>query len=77
MVASVAARITREVRCPTIGIGSGRETDGQIRVIHDLIGAYPWFRPPFAEAYHDISLMIQDAAGRFLASLPDNISAKP
>ena len=69
IVASVAAEMTLCVRCPTIGIGSGRETDGQVRVIHDLVGAYPWFRPPFAECYHDTAALVRDAARRFRESL--------
>lgn len=69
MVFSVATAITAATRCPTIGIGAGPETDGQIRVIHDLIGTYPWFRPAFAECYHNGAAAIQDAARKFLASL--------
>ena len=69
IVASLADAITLSVRCPTIGIGSGPSTDGQIRVIHDLIGAFPWFRPPFAECYHDTSALVRDAAQRFRDSL--------
>lgn len=69
VVAEVAAEVTTTVTCPTIGIGSGSGTDGQIRVIHDLLGTYPWFRPKFAECYHDGAGAIQHAAERFLASL--------
>ena len=69
VVPSVAAAVTRATRCPTIGIGAGNETDGQIRVIHDLIGTFPWFRPAFAECYHDGAGAIEHAARQFLASL--------
>lgn len=47
VVAEVAARITREVSVPTLGIGSGADCDGQILVTHDLVGAFPWFTPRF------------------------------
>jgi 3-methyl-2-oxobutanoate hydroxymethyltransferase len=40
---AVAAEITKTVRIPTIGIGSGQQCDGQILVIHDLLGLSPWF----------------------------------
>ena len=66
VVAMVAAAITGAVACPTIGIGSGGGTDGQIRVIHDLNGAFPWFRPPFVEAIHDVAGLTRDAASRFV-----------
>jgi len=38
----VAAELTQHVAIPTIGIGSGRDCDGQILVIHDLLGLWPW-----------------------------------
>ena len=77
VVPAVATTITRSISCPTIGIGSGRATDGQVRVIHDLTGAFPWFRPPFAECYHDTAATIQDAARRFLASLTSGPATTP
>ena len=55
IVPSVAERITAEMQIPTIGIGSGRSCDGQILVIHDLIGAYPWFVPPSAKPRADVA----------------------
>ncbi len=72
-----AAAITARVSCPTIGIGSGQATDGQIRVIHDLIGAFPWFRPPFAEQFHDTSSLVRDAAVRFRATLTPHPAPHP
>jgi 3-methyl-2-oxobutanoate hydroxymethyltransferase len=41
---AVAAEVTRRVAIPTIGIGSGRGCDGQILVIHDLLGLWPWYQ---------------------------------
>ncbi len=38
----VAAELTRRIPIPTIGIGSGKDCDGQILVIHDLLGLWPW-----------------------------------
>ena len=55
MVPEVAAEITRRVKASTIGIGAGRQTDGQVLVTHDLIGSFPWFRPPFAKARADVA----------------------
>ena len=48
MFKRVAREITAAVSVPTIGIGAGNGCDGQILVTHDLIGAFPWFCPPFA-----------------------------
>ena len=47
MFKRVAREITAAVSIPTIGIGAGNGCDGQILVTHDLIGAFPWFCPPF------------------------------
>lgn len=65
IVPPVAARITEEIGIPTIGIGSGRSCGGQILVIHDLIGAYPWFVPPFAIPRADVAGEIRRAVAEY------------
>ena len=55
MMPEVAAAITRAVAACTIGIGAGKETDGQVLVTPDLLGSFPWFRPPFAKARADVA----------------------
>ena len=44
-----AGELTRQISIPTIGIGSGPDCDGQILVIHDLLGLFPWFTPRFVK----------------------------
>ena len=44
-----AAQLTIRSTAPTLGIGSGESCDGQILVTHDLLGAFPWFRPKFVQ----------------------------
>lgn len=61
VVAEVAAEMTRRLRIPTIGIGSGWDCDGQVRVLHDVIGAYPWFVPPFAKVHGNVAGVIRDS----------------
>ncbi len=61
----LATLLTKELKCPTIGIGSGSECDGQILVIHDVIGLFPWFRPKFAKPRADVASEIQRAAREF------------
>lgn len=65
VVPAVAAEITRTVKCPTIGIGAGKDCDGQVLVTADLIGAFPWFRPPFAEAHGDVAGVVRAAVEAF------------
>jgi 3-methyl-2-oxobutanoate hydroxymethyltransferase len=62
----LARAITTELAIPTIGIGSGEGCDGQILVTHDLIGAFPWFRPKFAVARADVASAIRSAAEGFV-----------
>ena len=58
---SLAARITREVRIPTIGIGAGKDCDGQVLVYHDLVGLYERFTPKFVKQYINLSPKIMEA----------------
>lgn len=69
IVPAVAREITASVECATIGIGAGSDCDGQILVTADLIGAFPWFRPPFAPMLGDVAGEISRAAREFAASV--------
>jgi 3-methyl-2-oxobutanoate hydroxymethyltransferase len=66
LVTEEAARmITDKVSIPTIGIGSGRFCDGQVLVLHDIIGLYPKFKPKFAKAYADAAGVIKEALTKY------------
>jgi 3-methyl-2-oxobutanoate hydroxymethyltransferase len=58
----LAAQITRELRIPTIGIGAGPDCDGQILVIHDLLGLTFGQTPKFARQYAHVGEVISKAA---------------
>jgi len=62
----LAREITAALTIPTIGIGSGLHCGGQILVTHDLVGAFPWFRPKFAVAKADVASAIRGAAEAFV-----------
>jgi 3-methyl-2-oxobutanoate hydroxymethyltransferase len=62
----LAREITARLTIPTIGIGSGTACGGQILVTHDLVGAFPWFRPKFAVAKADVGSAIRGAAESFV-----------
>mgnify|MGYP003633653610 CR=1 FL=1 len=66
VVAEVAAEITNSLEIPTIGIGAGSDCDGQIRVIHDITGGYPWFVPPFATVHGNVADVMKESIGRYI-----------
>ena len=61
----LGARITQELRIPTIGIGAGPECDGQVLVLHDLLGLTFGSVPKFARRYADLGEAIACAASEF------------
>jgi 3-methyl-2-oxobutanoate hydroxymethyltransferase len=61
----LAARITTELRIPTIGIGAGPDCDGQVLVIHDLVGLAFGHQPKFARRYADVGSLISRAAAEY------------
>ena len=61
----MAERVSEELAIPTIGIGSGPACDGQVLVLHDLLGLYQAFSPKFAKRYAEIGAEIRDALERF------------
>ncbi|MBI4624731.1 MAG: 3-methyl-2-oxobutanoate hydroxymethyltransferase [Verrucomicrobia bacterium] len=63
--AELAAGITAERSIPTIGIGAGAGTAGQVLVVSDLLGLDPRFQPRFARRYVEGHELIQDAINRF------------
>jgi 3-methyl-2-oxobutanoate hydroxymethyltransferase len=68
IVAPETARmISQAIEIPTIGIGSGKDCDGQILVTHDLIGLFPWFTPKFVAPEAKVAEQIRNAARAFVA----------
>src|ERR1039457_1178384 len=66
----LAARITAELRIPTIGIGAGPDCDGQILVIHDLVGLSFGHQPKFVRRYADVGEIISRAAAEYCRDVP-------
>jgi 3-methyl-2-oxobutanoate hydroxymethyltransferase len=67
--APVAARITEALRVPTIGIGAGAGTDGQVLVWHDLLGLYEGHSPRFVKRYADLASEIERAVSAFVTDV--------
>ena len=74
VVPELAEKITAKLKIPTIGIGckpkSGQQTsDGEVAVITDLIGSYPWFVPPFAKPQANVAGEISQAVRAYISSI--------
>lgn len=67
--APLAGCISRSIGIPTIGIGAGAGTDGQVLVLQDLLGTNPEFKPRFLRHYADGFGTIRDAVNRFHADV--------
>ncbi|WP_256199030.1 3-methyl-2-oxobutanoate hydroxymethyltransferase [Verrucomicrobium spinosum] len=65
----MAERISKAIQIPTIGIGAGPNCDGQVLVTPDLLGAFPWFKPPFATALANEAMETTRAAREWIAGV--------
>lgn len=68
--AALGASVTRALTIPTIGIGAGADTDGQVLVINDLVGINDW-TPKFVQTYADVRGVIGDAVTRWMADVKE------
>jgi 3-methyl-2-oxobutanoate hydroxymethyltransferase len=66
----LAARITERLSIPTIGIGAGKDCDGQVLVTTDLLGLGSW-KPPFAKVYVDLRSQVKQAVQAFGEEIKD------
>jgi 3-methyl-2-oxobutanoate hydroxymethyltransferase len=65
VTSEVGDAITRRVSVPTIGIGSGPNCDGQVLVLHDMLGIYQDIRPKFVKRYSELNKEIFDAVSSY------------
>jgi 3-methyl-2-oxobutanoate hydroxymethyltransferase len=65
----LAQEITERLEIPTIGIGAGVHCDGQVLVIHDLLGLLGEFRPKFVKRYVDLRTVISQAVGDYIKEI--------
>ena len=70
--AALAERVTREVSCPTIGIGAGAGTDGQVLVLHDMLGLNEGFKPKFLRQFAHLAEPVKQAVGEYVAAVRDS-----
>jgi len=85
----LAGKITAALAIPTIGIGAGRDCDGQVLVVDDMLGLFTEFRPKFVKRYAELGRTADDAIAAYAAevrsgsfptaehSFPDDVPVKP
>jgi 3-methyl-2-oxobutanoate hydroxymethyltransferase len=64
--AKLAEEVTESVKIPVIGIGAGQKTDGQVLVLHDMLGITQEFSPRFLRRYHNLYSEIKGAVQSYI-----------
>ena len=64
--ARLGGQVTREVKIPIIGIGAGSNVDGQVLVLHDMLGITIDFSPRFLRRYHNLSEEVRGAVNTYI-----------
>ena len=67
--AHLAEDVTKLVSCPTIGIGAGNMTDGQVLVLHDMLGLNQGFKPKFLRHFAELGDAVKGAVGEYITAV--------
>ena len=67
--AKLAARVAKEVSIPVIGIGAGGNVEGQVLVLHDMLGMTQGFSPRFLRRYADLNAVMTEAVQHYVSDV--------
>lgn len=67
--ATLAAEVSKSLHIPTIGIGAGAACDGQVLVMHDMLGINHEFKPRFLRQYLNLYAQVGDAVRRYIGDV--------
>ncbi len=70
--AALAEKVTKAVSCPVIGIGAGNGTDGQVLVLHDMLGLNQGFKPKFLRHFANLAEEVKSAVGDYITAVKDS-----
>ncbi len=69
--AALAQKVTKAVHCPVIGIGAGNGCDGQVLVLHDMLGLNEGFKPKFLRHFAHLAEEVKEAVGEYIKDVKD------
>ncbi|MFQ6111119.1 MAG: 3-methyl-2-oxobutanoate hydroxymethyltransferase, partial [Nitrospinota bacterium] len=75
--AALAERITAELRVPTIGIGAGAGCDGQVLVVHDMLGLYEKGNFRFVKVYARLGELAEEAIKEYVKEVQEGVFPSP
>jgi 3-methyl-2-oxobutanoate hydroxymethyltransferase len=64
--AALAKAVTQSLTIPTIGIGAGIDCDGQVLVLHDMVGMFDRFIPKFVKTYAELNVKMKEAVNQYI-----------
>ena len=70
--AALAEKVTKAVSCPVIGIGAGSGCDGQVLVLHEMLGMNEGFKPKFLRPFAHLAETIKGAVGEYVNAVKDS-----
>ena len=70
--AALAAKVTKAVSCPVIGIGAGNQCDGQVLVLHDMLGMNQGFKPKFLRHFATLAGEIKNAVSDYIEAVKES-----
>jgi 3-methyl-2-oxobutanoate hydroxymethyltransferase len=69
--ANLTKIVSEKLRIPTVGIGAGPDADGQILVVHDMLGINTEFKPRFLRRYANLDTIMNDAVANYVKDVKD------
>ncbi|MCB2407415.1 3-methyl-2-oxobutanoate hydroxymethyltransferase [Hymenobacter lucidus] len=69
---ALAKQVAEQLTIPVIGIGAGPDVDGQVLVVHDMLGITKEFKPRFLRRYAELADLMHDAVTRYVADVKDH-----
>ena len=70
--AALAEKVTKAVSCPVIGIGAGNGCDGQVLVLHDMLGLNQGFKPKFLRHFANLAQDVKSAVSEYINAVKDS-----